>query len=96
MINSVSLSEKLEKDNFIQSKQEFQLGKRTLTLTDKGTAVALFSGNEKDKVYSYLQRRAPSSNIILLMNILRDRNDLDSEWMKLFIEYMLYQKQRIN
>ncbi|HEY7570096.1 MAG TPA: LysR family transcriptional regulator [Nitrososphaeraceae archaeon] len=86
----------LEKDNFILTKQEIHRGKRTLTLTDKGAAAALFSGNEKDNIYSYLQRHAPSSNILLLMSILKDLNDLDSEWIKSFIESMLYQKQRIN
>jgi hypothetical protein len=27
-------------------------------LTDKGSAVALFSGKEKEKIYAYLQRRS--------------------------------------
>lgn len=86
----------LEKDNFIQTKQEFQRGKRTITLTDKGAAAALFSGNEKDKIYAYLRRRLPSSSIILLMDIIKDKNDLDTEWMRLFIEYILSQEQKIN
>ncbi len=30
------------------------------------------------------------------MNIVKDRNDLDSEWMRLFIEHMLRQTQNIN
>lgn len=86
----------LEKDNFIQTKQEFQRGKRTLTLTDKGAAVALFSGNEKGRIHSYLQRRAPSSTLLLLMDIVKDKNDLNSEWMRLFIKHMLCQEQKIN
>ena len=30
------------------------------------------------------------------MNIVKDRNDLNSEWMRLFIEHMLCQEQKIN
>ena len=41
-------------------------------------------------------RRSPSSSIILLMEIIKDKNDLDTEWMRLFIEYMLSQEQKIN
>ncbi len=48
----------LEKDKFIQTRQEYERGKRTLTLTDKGAAVALFSGNEKGKLHSYLRSDA--------------------------------------
>jgi DNA-binding PadR family transcriptional regulator len=86
----------LEKERYVQTRQENPHGIRTLKLTDKGVTAALLAGEEKNKIYSYLQRRAPSSNILLLMNILKDRNDLDSEWMKSFIGYMLYQKQSTN
>ena len=30
------------------------------------------------------------------MNIIKDRNDSDTEWMRLFIEHMLCQEQMIN
>src|SRR5689334_16761349 len=86
----------LEKGKYVQTQQEYLRGRRMLTLTDKGIAAALFSGNAKDKIYSYLKRRAPSSDILWLMNILRNRNDLDNEWIKSFIGYMLCQKERIN
>ena len=86
----------LENDKFIQTRQEYQRGKRTLTLTDKGGAVAPFSGNEKGRIHSYLQRRAPSSTLLLLMDIVKDKNDLNSEWMRLFIEHMLCQEQKLN
>jgi len=86
----------LEKGKYVQTQQEYLRGRRMLTLTDKGIAAALFSGNAKDKIYSYLKRRTPSSDILWLMNILRNRNDLDNDWIKSFIGYMLCQKERIN
>jgi DNA-binding MarR family transcriptional regulator len=86
----------LEKEKYVQTRQEYLHGIRTLRLTDKGVAAALLSGKEKDKIYTYLQRRAPSSFMLLFMNIVKDKNDLDTEWMRLFIEYMLCQEQNEN
>ncbi|MGN6631045.1 MAG: hypothetical protein ACTHKP_02240 [Nitrososphaeraceae archaeon] len=86
----------LKKGKYIQTQQEYSRGKRMLTLTDNGIAAALFSGNPKDKIYSYLQRRAPSSDILLLMNIVKDKNDFENEWIKLFIEYMLSKRPSID
>ena len=86
----------LEKEKYVQTRQENPHGIRTLKLTDKGVAAALVAGEEKDNIYSYLQRRAPSSSMLLLMNIVKDRNDLNSEWMRLFIEHMLCQEQELN
>ena len=50
----------LEQEDYIQTEQEYPRGRRSLKLTDKGVAVALLSGKEKDEIYSYLQRRAPN------------------------------------
>jgi len=86
----------LKKGKYVQTQQEYSRGKRTLTLTDKGVVAALFSGNPKDKIFSYLQRRAPSSDILLLMNIVKDKNDLQTEWIKLFIEYMVSKRPIID
>ena len=86
----------LEQENYIQTEQDYRRGRRTLKLTDKGVAAALISGKGKDKIYSYLQRRAPSSYMLMLMNMVKDRSDLSSEWMRLFIEYMLNRTQKTN
>ena len=86
----------LEKEKYVQTRQENPHGIRTLKLTDKGVASALFAGEEKDKIYSYLERRAPSSTLLLLMNIVKDKYDLNSDWMRLFIEHMLCQEQELN
>jgi DNA-binding MarR family transcriptional regulator len=86
----------LKKAKYVQTEQEYSRGKQTLTLTDKGVAAVLFSGKEKDKIYSYLRQHAPSSFMLLFMNIVKDKNDLDIEWMRLFIEYMLCQEQNEN
>ena len=66
----------LEQENYIQTEQDYRRGRRTLKLTDKEVAGALISGKEKDKIYSYLQRRAPSSYMLMLMNMVKDRSDL--------------------
>jgi DNA-binding PadR family transcriptional regulator len=86
----------LENENLVQTKQKYVRGRRILTLTDKGAAAALLSGEEKNRIYDYLKRHAPSSFLLLLMNIIKDKNDLNSEWMRLFIEHMLCQEQKLN
>jgi len=80
----------LEKEKYVQTRQENPHGIRTLQLTDKGVAAALLTGGKKDKIYSYLERRAPSSLYLLLMNSLYDKNDLDTEWMRLIIQLVLH------
>ena len=34
--------------------------------------------------------------MLMLMNMVKDRSDLSSEWMRLFIEYMLNRTQKTN
>jgi hypothetical protein len=83
----------LEKEKYVQTRQENPHGIRTLKLTDKGLASALLSGVEKDKLRTYLERHAPSSPILLFMNIIKDKHDLSSKWIKLFIKYYLLHEE---
>src|SRR6185437_12706375 len=90
----------LEKLKYVQTRQENPRGIRTLKLTDKGIAAALLAGEDKAKIYSYLERCAPSSLYFLLMNILFDKNDLDTEWMRLIIQHIMsfqnYKKHQLD
>ena len=68
----------------------------TLKLTDKGVAAPPYFWKRKGQSIPIFSDAQPSSYMLMLMNIVKDRNDLYSESIRLFIEHMLNRTQKTN